>query len=50
MVIQLMKKGLAHFCDDNFLIQSSQEENEENCLKFCSSTGDQGDSSIIMTG
>ena len=38
-----MKTNLPDFCDDKFLIESSEEETEKDCLKHCKTVGDPGD-------
>ena len=42
----LMQEGFTDFCDDNFLIDSSDQETETDCLLHCESTGDPCKSSI----
>ena len=36
----LMQEGFTDFCDDNFLIDSSDQDTETDCLSHCESTGD----------
>ena len=38
----LMQEGFTDFCDDNFLIDSSEQDTETDCLLHCESTGDPG--------
>ena len=35
-----MQEGFTDFCDDNFLIDYSDQETETDCLLHCESTGD----------
>ena len=37
-----MQEGFTDFCDDNFLIDSSEQDTETDCLLHCESTGDPG--------
>ena len=38
-----MQEGFTDFCDDNFLIDSSEQDTETDCLLHCESTGDPGE-------